>query len=75
MHWPSDPRTDFCRLSEPPIYIVVPSTPDAAEGDFTDNDLKGGNTVQDGYDAYTLAAENSTLGFYKFSGTLNGSKA
>ena len=50
-------------------------TPDAAEGDFTDNDLKGGNSVQDGYDAYTLAAENSTLGFYKFSGTLNGSKA
>jgi len=50
-------------------------TPEAPTGDYTGNDLKGGNTVQAGYDAYTLAAENNTIGFYKFNGTLNASKA
>ena len=50
-------------------------TPEAPTGDYSDNDLKGGSTVPTGYNAYTLAAENSTFGFYKFTGTLNGSKA
>lgn len=47
--------------------------------DFSGNDLKGGTTVTDDYDAYTLSrgGEGSgTLGFYKYSGaTLDGSKA
>lgn len=46
--------------------------------DLSDNVLKGGTTITDGYDAYTLSrgGEGSgTLGFYKFSGSLDGSKA
>ena len=47
--------------------------------DLSDNVLKGGTTITDGYDAYTLSrgGEGSgTLGFYKYSGaTLDGSKA
>ena len=46
--------------------------------DLSDNVLKGGTTVTDGYDAYTLSRggnNNGTLGFYKFSGSLDGSKA
>ena len=46
--------------------------------DFTGNDLKGGTTITDGYDAYTLSrgsAGSGTVGFYKFSGSLDGSKA
>ena len=50
-------------------------TPEVPTGNYSGNDLKGGNTVQAGYDAYTLAAENNTIGFYKFNGTLNASKA
>ena len=51
-------------------------TPNAATGDYTDNDLKGGTTVETGYTAYTLAAKNNKMGFYKFTGTaLNGNKA
>ncbi len=47
--------------------------------DFSDNELKGGTTVTDGNDAYTLSrgsAGTGPVGFYKFSGaTLDGSKA
>jgi hypothetical protein len=46
--------------------------------DFSGNDLKGGTTVTDGYDAYTLSRgsdSNGAVGFYKFSGSLDGSKA
>jgi|GEM_PF-6396185 len=46
--------------------------------DFSDNDLKGGTEVTSGYDAYTLSRgidSNGALGFYKFSGSLVGSKA
>jgi hypothetical protein len=44
--------------------------------DFTDNELKGGSTVADGKVAYTLAAKNGTVGFYKFAGAaLNPNKA
>ena len=46
--------------------------------DFTGNDLKGGTTVTSGYDAYTLSRGNDgtgAVGFYKFSGSLDGSKA
>ena len=46
--------------------------------DFSDNDLKGGTTVTSGYDAYTLSrgsAGTGVVGFYKFSGSLDGSKA
>ena len=47
--------------------------------DFSDNVLKGGTTVTDGYVAYTLSCGgegSGTLGFYKYSGaTLDGSKA
>ena len=43
--------------------------------DFTANELKGGSTVADGKVAYTLAAKNGVVGFYKFAGTLNPNKA
>ncbi len=46
--------------------------------DFTGNDLKGGTEVTSGYDAYTLSRgsdSNGALGFYKYSGSLDGSKA
>lgn len=46
--------------------------------DFSDNDLKGGTSVASGYDAYTLSRGNAgtgALGFYKYTGSLNGSKA
>ena len=44
--------------------------------DFTANELKGGSTVADGKVAYTLAAKNGVVGFYKFTGaSLNPYKA
>jgi hypothetical protein len=52
-----------------------------AAGDYSGNELKGGSTVPDDYDAYTLADQDDAsmskkLGFYKFNGTsLNASKA
>ena len=39
------------------------------------NELKGGSTIADGKVAYTLAAKNGVVGFYKFAGTLNPNKA
>ena len=51
-------------------------TPDAATGDYTGNDLKGGSAVASGKVAYTLAAKNGRMGFYKFAGSaLNPGKA
>ena len=51
-------------------------TPEVPTGDYSGNDLKGGSTVPTGYNAYTLAAEDDQLGFYKFNGDgLNASKA
>ena len=51
-------------------------TPAAATGDYSGNELKGGATVADGYTAYTLAAKNNKMGFYKFAGAaLNPNKA
>ena len=51
-------------------------TPDAATGDYTGNDLKGGSAVAAGKIAYTLAAKNNRMGFYKFAGSaLNPNKA
>lgn len=53
-----------------------------AAGDYSGNELKGGSTVTDGYQAYTLTAMNygsgqKTMGFYWFSpsGTLDANKA
>ena len=45
--------------------------------DFSDNELKGGIDVTSGYDAYTLSRGDGSgpVGFYKFSGSLDGSKA
>lgn len=40
-------------------------TPDAATGDYSGNELKGDSTITDDYIAYTLAAENGKMGFYK----------
>jgi len=48
---------------------------DEAEGDYSDNDLKGGTKVADGFEAYTLAAKKGVMGFYKFKGELNANKA
>ena len=60
---------DACALS-------LELTPDAATGDYSNNDLKGGSTVASGKVAYTLAAKNSKMGFYKFAGSaLNPNKA
>jgi hypothetical protein len=51
-------------------------TPDAATGNYTGNDLKGGSAVASGKIAYTLAAMNNRMGFYKFAGSaLNPNKA
>ena len=51
-------------------------TPDAATGNYSANDLKGGTTVATGKVPYTLAAKNDHLGFYKFVGSaLNANKA
>ena len=54
-------------------------TPAAStSSDFSDNDLKGGTSVASGYDAYTLSrgsAGTGAVGFYKFSGSLDGNKA
>ena len=51
-------------------------TPDEATGDYSGNELKGGETVASGKTAYTLAAKNNKMGFYKFAGTaLNPNKA
>ena len=58
---------------------AITLTPAATtSSDFSGNDLKGGTTVADGYDAYTLSRGNDgtgAVGFYKFSGSLDGSKA
>ena len=46
--------------------------------DLSDNVLLGGTSVTAGYDAYTLSrgsAGTGAVGFYKFSGALDGSKA
>jgi hypothetical protein len=53
-------------------------TSSAPTGNYSNNDLKGGTTVADGYEAYTLSrGEDGTgdLGFYKFTGSLDGNKA
>ena len=39
-----------------------------AAGDYSGNELKGGSSVTDGYDAYTLASGSAGVGFYKFTG-------
>ena len=55
---------------------VVLQLNDAAASTLSDNELKGGATVETGKTAYTLAAEGGVLGFYKFAGaTLNPNKA
>ena len=58
---------------------TITLTPAATtSSNFSDNDLKGGTTVTSGYDAYTLSRGNDgtgAVGFYKFSGSLDGSKA
>lgn len=59
---------------------TITLTPAASiTADLSDNVLKGGTTVESGYDAYTLSRGsdgNGTVGFYKFNGaSLDGSKA
>ena len=58
---------------------TITLTPAASTtADLSDNVLKGGTSVTSGYDAYTLSrgsAGTGTVGFYKFSGSLDGSKA
>ena len=58
---------------------TITLTPAATtSSDFTGNDLKGGTTVTSGNVAYTLSRGNAgtgAVGFYKFSGSLDGSKA
>ena len=57
---------------------IITLTPAATtSSDFSDNELKGGTEVTSGYDAYTLSRGdgNGAVGFYKYSGSLDGSKA
>ena len=57
---------------------TITLTPAATTADMSGNVLKGGTTVTDGYDAYTLSRgsdSNGAVGFYKYSGSLDGSKA
>ena len=56
--------------------LAMELTPDAAAGDYNGNDLKGGSTLATDKVAYTLAAKNDRMGFYKFAGSaLNPGKA
>ena len=56
--------------------LAMELTPDAATGSYSGNDLKGGSTVAADKVAYTLAAKNGRMGFYKFAGSaLNPGKA
>ena len=56
--------------------LAMELTPDAATGNYNGNDLKGGSTVATDKVAYTLAAKNGRMGFYKFAGSaLNPVKA
>ncbi len=56
--------------------LAMELTPDAATGNYSGNDLKGGSTVATDKVAYTLAAKNGRMGFYKFAGSaLNPGKA
>ena len=48
--------------------VQIGIEPAEVEGDYSDNDLRGGATVADGMVAYTLAAKNGKMGFYKFVG-------
>ena len=53
-------------------------TPATTTATLSGNDLKGGTTVASGYDAYTLSRGSDgtgAVGFYKFNGSLDGSKA
>ncbi len=53
-------------------------TPATTTATLSGNDLKGGTTVASGNDAYTLSRGNDgtgAVGFYKFSGSLDDSKA
>ena len=55
---------------------VILQLNDAAASTLSDNELKGGATVEAGNTAYTLAAEGGVLGFYKFVGAaLNPNRA
>ena len=57
---------------------TVTLTPATTTATLSGNDLKGGIEVTSGYDAYTLSRgidSNGALGFYKFSGSLDASKA
>lgn len=56
--------------------IVLESAASSGDGDYTDNDLRGGATVADGCDVYTLATVGGVMGFYKFTGAaLNPNRA
>ena len=56
--------------------LAMELTPDAAAGNYSGNDLKGGSTLATDKVAYTLAAKNGRMGFYKFAGSaLNPNKA
>lgn len=49
--------------------IELSSAASSGSGNYTNNDLKGGNTLADGTVAYTLGMIGGQLGFYKYSGT------
>ena len=49
--------------------ITLTKTATDATGNYTENDLKGGATVADGYTVYTLADGSHGVGFYKYNGS------
>lgn len=53
-------------LKSPSGSIELSSAESAGTGDYSDNDLKGGNTVEAGSIPYTLANGSKGVGFYKF---------
>lgn len=58
--------------------ISMELTSVASDGDYSGNNLEGGTTVEPGYGAYTLSrgtSQTGTMGFYQFTGNLDGSKA
>ena len=61
------------KSSDDPVMTWVS---DGSSDGYSNNDLLGGSTVTDGYDAYTLAAVGGVVGFYKFTGaSLDQNKA
>lgn len=55
--------------------IALCTAASASADDYSNNDLKGGTSVEAGKVPYTLANGTNGVGFYKYTGALDGNKA